>query len=329
MTIQPIYVRRLIQHAPTFGLMLLLATEAANAQTVTVDNAGVVRSEGLGRAFETFSVFGGTPGIAAAFYYSTFDINNYQLPISHTFAPINSDLLNGIAPYAELTLGYSTASATLPFDVSTEPTSGKLSVNTWSALAGFGPEVRLTDNVRVRAIGLAGYSHVGVKFSFSQTDAILQELTTLTRGVLDGASIGTALLGGALELQYESTFQDDIRLTANARYSELAAIVTGSSNSGLNQTGSFGVAVGGIVLNGPTAWSIAGRPVRWLSYAKGTWLTNTDRNILGFNAYAELGGGVQILSPGVLPAVQGGTLRASAILGPGVSGWLLSAALDF
>jgi hypothetical protein len=48
-----------------------------------------------------------------------------------------------------------------------------------------------------------------------------------------------------------------------------------------------------------------------------------------FNAYAELGGGLQIIAPDVIRGVQGATVRASAIAGPGVTGWLVSAALNF
>jgi hypothetical protein len=51
--------------------------------------------------------------------------------------------------------------------------------------------------------------------------------------------------------------------------------------------------------------------------------------VLGFNAFAEIGGGLQLIAPNVVRGVQGGTVRASAIVGPGVTGWLVSAALDF
>jgi hypothetical protein len=69
--------------------------------------------------------------------------------------------------------------------------------------------------------------------------------------------------------------------------------------------------------------------VRWLGYAKGTWLPETNPSGLGFNAFAEVGGGLQIIAPGVIRGVQGATVRAPAIAGPGVTGWLVSAALNF
>jgi hypothetical protein len=75
---------------------------------------GVTQSEGLGGAFQTFCIFGGTQGIAAARYYSNFDLNSFQLPISHSFTPIEDGFLSGVAPYAEITLGYLTGSQTFP-----------------------------------------------------------------------------------------------------------------------------------------------------------------------------------------------------------------------
>jgi len=58
-------------------------------------------------------------------------------------------------------------------------------------------------------------------------------------------------------------------------------------------------------------------------------LPNTDRGTLGFNAFAEIGGGLQLLAPDIVSGVKGGTLRAGAIVGPAVTGWLVSAALNF
>jgi hypothetical protein len=50
------------------------------------------------------------------------------------------------------------------------------------------------------------------------------------------------LLGGALELVYETPLRGDINLAARARYNELAALVTAASSSALQDNGSFGVA---------------------------------------------------------------------------------------
>ena len=124
------------------GAAVSAIASSGNSQTVTLGPEGVTQSEGLGRAFQTFSILGGTPGIAAARYYSDFDLNSFQLPISHSFDPIEGGFLSGVAPYAEITLGYLTGSQTFPLTSDgNSPTSVKLSFNAWSALAGGGIDV--------------------------------------------------------------------------------------------------------------------------------------------------------------------------------------------
>jgi hypothetical protein len=300
----------------------------ALAQTVQLNAEGVVQSTNLGRAFEAFSVFGGTPGIAAAQYYSAFQLNNFQLPITHTFEPIDGGHFANVAPYAELTLDYLTGDQTFALTPSpTTPSSVKMSFDSWSALAGAGLEFRFGDHFRLRPIFLAGYAHVGSDATFAGPNSAF--FRTAVSGVLSDAALNTVLVGGALELVYDTTFPGDLTLTARVRYNELAAIVASATDPSLKQNGSFGVATAGATMDGPTDWRVAARAVRWLGYVNGTWMPNTNRSLLGFNSFAEIGGGLRLIAPDVIRSVQGGTVRASAIVGPGVTGWLLSAALDF
>jgi hypothetical protein len=318
----------LTRFAVALVLVLLLRGLPAQAQTVTLDAQGVARAEGLGRAFETFSVFGGTPGIAAAKYYSDVDLNSYQLPVAHTFAPIETGWFAGVAPYTEITLGYVNADVTAPLETGgLVRDSVKLSFNSYSALAGAGVEVHLGQGFKLRPVALAGYARVDGNAKFSGPNAAF--LSSALRGILGGAGLDTVLLGGALELLYETAFPGDLRLAAQARYNELATVVTSASNKALKENGSFGVATGRIAFTGPTDWRVFGHDLRWIGYLSGTWLPDTDPGTLGFNAFAEIGGGLQLIAPGIVRGVQGGTVRASAIVGPGVTGWLVSAALDF
>jgi len=310
------------------GIVAFSHASAGAAQTVILGPEGVTHSEGLGRAFQTFSIFGGTPGIAAARYYSSFDLNSFQLPISHTFAPIEGGLFSGVAPYAEITLGYLTGSQTFPLiSDGNSPNSVKLSFNSFSALAGGGIDIPLGSGFKVRPIVLAGYSYVGGDAQFYGPNSVLAR--TQVSGILSDASLNSVLLGGALELVYELPLRGDMNLRAQARYNELVALVTGASSNALQDNDTFGVANASVTLTGPTGWYVSTNAVRWLGYAKGTWLPETNRSLLGFNAFAEVGGGLQIIAPGLIRGVQGATVRASAIAGPGVTGWLVSAALNF
>lgn len=310
------------------GVAAFAIASSGNAQTVTLGPEGVTQSEGLGRAFQTFSIFGGTPGIAAARYYSNFDLNSFQLPISHSFAPIEGGFLSGVAPYAEITLGYLTGSQTFPLiSDGNSPNSVKLSFNSFSALAGGGIDVPLGNGFKVRPIVLAGYSYVGGDAQFYGSNSVLAR--SQVSGILSDASLNSVLLGGALELIYETALRGDMNVRAQVRYNEVVALVTSASSNALQDNGTFGVANASVTFTGPTGWQIAANAVRWLGYAKGTWLPETNPSLLGFNAFAEVGGGLQIIAPGVIRGVQGATVRASAIAGPGVTGWLVSAALNF
>jgi hypothetical protein len=306
--------------------MLILAS-SIQAQTVVL-SPGVVHSDGLGRAFEAFPIFGGTPGVAAAQFHSDFDLNNFQLPLSHRFEPIESGFLSGIAPYAELTLDYLTARGSFPLTPNpNSPNSVKLSFNAWSSVVGGGLDIPLGNHLRLRPILLGGYSHVAGDANFAGPNSAL--FRSLVGGILSDASLNLALVGGALELVDEMPLRGNLTLGMQIRYSELAAIVGGTSSSALKQNSSVGVANASVVLSGPTNWHIDANAIRWLSYVKGTWLPNVDRGVLGFNTFAEIGGGLQVIAPKVIRDVQGGTVRASVIVGPGVAGWLISAALDF
>jgi hypothetical protein len=310
------------------GSAVFAIASSGNAQTVTLGPEGVTHSEGLGRAFQTFSILGGIPGIAAARYYSDFQLNSFQLPISHSFDPIESGLLSGVAPYAEITLGYLTANRTFPLTSDgNSPHSIKLSFDSWSALAGGGIDVPLGNGFKVRPIVLAGYAHVSGDAQFYGPNSALARFQV--SGVLSNAFLNFVLLGGALELIYETPLRGDVNLRVQARYNELVALVTGASSNALQDNDNFGVASTSVTFTGPTGWHIANNNVRWLGYAKGTWLPETNPSVLGFNAFAEIGGGLQIIAPGIIRGVQGATVRASAIVGPGVTGWLVSAALNF
>ena len=167
-------------------------------------------------------------------------------PITHTFEPIEGGYLNGIAPYAELTLDYLTGDQTFPLiHDANSPSSVKLSFNAWSALAGGGFDVPLGNGFRLRPILLAGYSHVGGDANFFGPNSAL--FRSLVGGILSNASVNSALLGGALELIYETQLRGDLTFKTQTRYNELAAVVTSASSNALKQNGSFGVANASIV----------------------------------------------------------------------------------
>ncbi len=173
---------------------LLLAAPAA-AQSVTIGAGGVADAHDLGRAFQTFPVFGGTPGIAAAQYYSDFSINNLQLPVRRTFAPMAGGPLADISPYAELTLDYLSASNVFPLTTTgISPYNVRLSFNSWSGLAGFGAEVPLAPGLRLRPIDMQPGGRAAI--TSSELGAGLQYVNADAIPGVRGATVRASAIAG-------------------------------------------------------------------------------------------------------------------------------------
>ncbi|HTJ62693.1 MAG TPA: hypothetical protein VL899_02695 [Alphaproteobacteria bacterium] len=288
----------------------------------------LVEANDLGRALQTLSIFGGAPGISAATYYGDMDLNAYKVPVARTLEPFTaSGAFAGVSPYVELTAGYLGASQHFGLPPSPgEPTGLKVDYDSWTGLAGAGLEIPLGESVKLRPVLLAGYSHISGGIALQGPGQA--EFRDITRGILADSSIDSVMLGGALEAVYETRMDGDVRFKAKLRYNEIQDIAVGASDRSLRSSGAFGAATGGAEFNGPTDWQIAAYPLRWLAFANATWL-DTPGDLFGFNSFAELGGGLQLLAPDVVNGVEGVTVRSSAILGDGVTGWSLGVSLAF
>ncbi len=305
----------------------LLPVDAA-AQSVRDQFRAAAKADNIGRAFQTFNVFSGTPGISTAKYYSDVDLNSYKLPLSHSFAPLGwQGPLGNVSPYVELTLGYLDANQNGVVDTPFGSGVAKLNFNSFTGLAGAGLDIPLSDTLRLRPILLGGYTQLtgGAHYNGPGQGFFFD----VTHGIITDVHINSAILGGAMELIYNRTIWTDVRLRARVRYNQLVTIVTDASDTSLDDTGNFGVATGGAELNGPTGMKLFGRDLRWLGFIHATWLLNTPKSVLGFNSFVELGGGVQFVDNETIPGIQGLILRASAIVGPGVDGWSVGLSLAF
>lgn len=305
-----------------------IATSATVAQTARDQFRAAAKADNVGRAFQTFNVFGGTPGISTAQYYSEVDLNSYKLPLARSFQPFGWDgPLRNVSPYAELTLGYLNATQKGLVQTPSGAGEARLSFNSFTGLAGAGLDIPLTDSLRLRPILLAGYTQLTGGAQYNGPGQAF--FFNAVQGIISDVHINSALLGGALELVYSRTVWTDVRLKARARYNQLVAIVTDASDVSLDDSGNFGVATGGIELNGPTDMTLFGHDLRWLGFVNGTSLINTPKSVLGFNSFVEIGGGLQFVDTKTVPGIEGVIVRASAIVGPGVNGWSVGLSLVF
>lgn len=78
-------------------------------------------------------------------------------------------------------------------------------------------------------------------------------------------------------------------------------------------------------LGGPTGWNFSADSVDWDAFAGWVALYDVDRDVLGFDSFAQLGGGLTLRPIDALPRVQFG---GAWIVGEDITGWSLGLSLD-
>ena len=322
-----------------FGLICLTGTlgftdcRAQNLdalRNLLSDNA---RSRGLGSMVQGLAGFGAVPGISGANFdvdstgaVTDSDLSRMNFPLAHDFKQVGGlkqDL------HTELALGWLTGSTDFrnlqpgtPFnsDVSSD-------LSAMSIVGGVGLGFPLTDELTLTPMALLGYSHVEDDSTFSGPGAAA--LDGLTREILFNYSVDELLYGAALELKYAHSLAGDIDLQAKLRYNQLFAETLDASNDALEGSGNFGVLTAFIQFDGPTPAKLFGRDLRWIGFAANSTFVGDAADGLGFDYFFELGGGIELVEPNILQGVEGFSVRGSALIGNGVTGWSLGAQLEF
>ncbi len=179
----------------------------------------------------------------------------------------------------------------------------------------------------MRPIANVGYSRIKDSAAVRGPDAAL--LAGAAQGILFDVSIDSVLYGASLEFEYENSFANDINVDARIRYQHLWDEVQSASDPALESSEDFGVFTMRAEADGPTGGKAFGRDLRWIGFSSVTWLPGSQTDDLGFEWFAELGGGLEIVDRNVIRGIEGVSLRASVLAGDGVTGWTLGASLEF
>lgn len=329
-------------HLPIAGIPLALPALLLATPSTTLAQDGdlvdqlrdVLRSEAKrvdqGNAFQSLMIFGSMPGISTAHFSvdddgsDDFTINPFKLPLSHDFDPV----WGTVRPYAELTLGYLTAKEKQHLNlVPPESTTVKADFTSYSALAGAGVSIPVSEHTVLRPIFLLGYAHVSddAKVRGPYSD----ELSEAASDFLFDVDIDSYQVGAALQVEYQRPLANDINLAANARYNYLYSDVYNASDSVLETNDDFGVFTARAEFDGPTGQTVFGRDLRWIGFLAGTYLPGSQSDALGFDSFVEIGGGLEFVDPNVIQGIEGVSLRASGIVGDNVSGWSVGVELEF
>ncbi|QHA88854.1 hypothetical protein [Serratia rhizosphaerae] len=283
----------------------------------------------LKNLYQELSIIGTTPGISAANFRLTHDtsdpleIDSYKISPTHAF-----DIgVDGFRPYIEGTFGYVKSDQTLAFG-DDDGVSDRLSLDTrtLSAMGGAGAEFDIVPGTILRPMMLFGYSRTSNDTSSSGSLGDL--LHEAGRGLAFDFKINSLLYGGAVEIEQNHRWENDVKLTANLRYNYLVDDSYRASDPELEGRNDFSVMTAATELNGPTYLSLFGQPLRWIGFVTGTYMPEIKDNI-GFDYFVEIGGGIEIVDSGVIPGIGGVSLRGSGLVGDGVEGWSLGLAAEF
>lgn len=284
---------------------------------------------GLRDLYQVLSIIGTTPGISAANFRLTHDdtdpleIDSYKLSPSHAF-----DVgIDGFRPYIEGTFGYVKSDQSLDLgDFDSTANHLKLKTKTLSVLGGAGAEFDIASGTILRPMALFGYSRSSNDTTSSGNFG--DQFHSAGRGLLFDFKINSLLYGGALEIEQNHRWQNDVNLTANLRYNYLVDDSYSASDPALEGRDDYSVMTAGAELNGPTDLTLFGQPLRWIGFASGTYMPQIKGDI-GFNSFVELGAGIELVDSDVIPGIGGVSLRGSGILGDGVTGWSIGLAAEF
>ncbi|WP_027133667.1 hypothetical protein [Geminicoccus roseus] len=320
-------------------LVLLAALAASPASAQSVDELRrflrqSVADAHVGDLVQGLTGFAALPGVSAANF--TIDagleggrdtqVTKFVLPLRHDFPDL---LPAGRTLYAELTLGYLHADDGIDDFLLGTPLEADVDsdLDAVSAVAGLGVSFPLGAHATLRPIGLIGYSYIGQDSQMSGPGAALLEETT--EGFLFNLHGNVALAGAALQANYRREIGGGVHFAGNLRYNQLFAETFAASDDVLKTSSTFGVFTALGELNGPLPGQVFGRDLRWIGFVANSSFPGNASDSLGFDYFFEFGGGIEIVDDQMVDGIDGISLRASALVGDGITGWSVGAKLEF
>ena len=289
---------------------------------------------GFADSVQGLTGFAALPGVSTANFkveestdgVSDTEMSKFVIPLVHDFKEIR---IVGGALHTELTLGYLKSDQTvddllpgtaLQADIDSE-------FRVFSAIGGVGLAFQPGRHTTLRPIALLGYSRIEQKSRFSGPGAT--QLEDTADGILFNFQTDDLLYGGAVELSHKQALGQGIEFTGNIRYNRLFVDTFAASDDVLKTHDNLGVFTGYVQLDGPTGVAALGRDLRWIWFVANSSFPGDSADSLGFGYFFEFGGGIKLVDRTVLDAIEGFSIRGSALAGNGVKGWSVGAKLDF
>ena len=313
-----------------------LATAAQTNSDLQEAFRDAARSENAAAFFQAVSFFGASPGISGASYRfeddgpdpSKTDVDLLKLPITHDFKSTEVCIaaVRCVRPYAELSLSYLRAKEELAI-----PEFGDLEIDfdlkTFSALAGAGLSIPLSEGAFLRPILLFGYSRViddsELRGEFSDV------IDAAASGILFDVEIDSLIYGAAAELGYRREVRSDVDFEAHLRYNQVRSDVISASDRSLKRSNDFGVVTTDLEVDVKTGYTLFSRDVHAIGSIGGTYLPGRQGDNLDSDFYHEVGGGLELKEDRIIKGVKGLKLFGRYIFGDDVTGYKFGVKLTF
>lgn len=187
-----------------------------------------------------------------------------------------------------------------------------------SLRSSFGFSLPVSGHLKIRP-------YLSLAASRLETSTQIKSLDTVSQlpNVLLDSEADTLSTSGTLEAVYDRWFDTD-RVELKGQYTAAYTDTFNRSNSLLDTSGTNETALVQARYSKATGWKFRNKPLRWNTYATHTHFLGLDRKALGFNAYTEIGMGLNY-ELNIRPLDWFGLrflgLKAGYIFGDGVEGF--------
>jgi len=300
---------------------------AVHAQTVSDQVRAQVASARLGAGYAQMINLSATPDLSAASYRIDgtapgADLDVLRLPYQAKWLPLSAatDL------YWKVEAGWLQFGQDLPFNPAPDaPGSFDSKWSTYSIGAGLLAKVRLGNGFSLEPALDVALARLQNRTTYNGSAAILQPVLD---GLLFNWNADAWLVTPGVALEWtDAVGAGAARVRGHVARSWIASFdETDPVQQFREATNIYSVRVEYVQ---PTAWKVFERPLSWVAYGSYAGFFGANRDVLGFDAVAEVGGGFELPITPDAPKAERLRMQAAYLVGSGVHGWTVGLGLQY
>lgn len=315
-----------VRRAAALVAMAVLAGPVP-AQTVPDQVRAQVASARLGTGYAQMISLSATPDLSAASYRinaidPSAELDVLRLPYQAKWLPLSDDT----DLYWKVEGGWLQYQQDFPWNPA--PGTAGTFGSTWkaySAGAGVLAKVRLGSGFSIEpALDLA-LARLQNRTSYGGSAAVLQPVLD---GLLFNWSADAWLVTPGIALEWtDSVGEGAVRVRGHVARSWIASFdETDPVQRFRDATNVYSLRADYVH---PTEWKAFERPISWVTYGSYAGFFGANRNALGFDAVAEVGGGLELPLQPDAPRAERVRLQAAYLFGSGVRGWTVGLGMQY